>query len=46
MMQKKKPAPESPVPNTMVMPEGLEIAIENLSVEDANWLAGIDGRAK
>jgi len=45
MMQKKKPAPESPVPNTMVMPEGLEIAIENLSVEDANWLAGIDNES-
>lgn len=45
MMQKKKRGEESPVPNTMVMPEGLEIAIENLSVEDANWLAGIDNES-
>jgi hypothetical protein len=45
MMQKKKGGEDSAAPNALVMPEGLEIAIENLSVEDANWLAGIDNES-
>lgn len=45
MSEKKKRGEESPVPNTLLMTEGLEIAIENLSVEDANWLAGIDNES-
>ena len=43
-MQKKKRGEQAP-PEIQVIHDGLEIDIDNLSVEDANWLAGIDNES-